>query len=80
MKQVYGDNCLFRAKVHEWFKRFKDGREYIKDDEHPGQESFVITPSNIEIVREFMKNDPKFTLYITSNIFLNRHSLYADPN
>ena len=27
MKQVYGDNCLFRARVHEWFKRFKEGRE-----------------------------------------------------
>ena len=24
MKQVYGDNCLFRARVHEWFKRFKE--------------------------------------------------------
>ena len=36
MKQVYGNNCLFRARVHEWFKRFKEGREDIKDDEHPG--------------------------------------------
>ena len=37
MKQVCSDNCLFRARVHEWFKRFKEGREDIKDDEHPGQ-------------------------------------------
>ena len=62
MKQVYGDNCLFRDRVHEWFKRFKEGREDIKDDEHPGQESFVITPSNIEIVREFIKNELKSSL------------------
>ena len=52
MKQVYGDNCLFRARVHEGLKRFKEGREDIKDDEHPGQESFVITPSNIEIYKK----------------------------
>ena len=62
MKQVYGENCLFRARVHEWFKRFKESREDIKDDEHPDQESFVITASNIEIVREFIKNDPKSSL------------------
>ena len=29
MKQVYGDNCLFRDRVHEWFKRFKEGCEDI---------------------------------------------------
>ena len=23
MNQVYGDNCLLRARVHEWFKRSK---------------------------------------------------------
>ena len=57
MKQVYRDNCLFRARVHEWFKRFKEGRADMKDDEHLGQESFVITPSDNEIVREFIKNE-----------------------
>ena len=68
MKKVYGDNCLFRARVHEWFKRFKEGREDIKDDEHPGQESFVITLADpcertvIEIVREFIKNESKSSL------------------
>ena len=30
MKQVYGDNSLFRARVQEWLKRFKEGREDIK--------------------------------------------------
>ena len=59
MKQVDGNNCLSRSRVHEWFKRFKEGREDIKDDEHPGQKSFVITPSIIEIVREFIKNELK---------------------
>ena len=62
MKQVYSDNCLSRARIHEWFKRFKEGREDIKDDEHPDQKSFVITPSNIEIVCEFIKNESKSSL------------------
>ena len=54
--------CSQKYAHIKWFKRFKEDREDIKDDEHPGQESFVITPSNIEIVREFIKNEPKSSL------------------
>lgn len=49
MKQVNDVNCLSRARLYERFKRLKEGHEDINDDEHPGQKSFVIAPSNIEI-------------------------------
>ena len=32
MKKVYGDNCLSRRRIHEWFKRFYEGREALEDD------------------------------------------------
>lgn len=35
MKQVYANNCLSHASVHERFKRFKEGGEDIKGDEQP---------------------------------------------
>ena len=77
IKQVYGDNGLFRARVHEWFKRFKEGGEDIKDEEHPGQESFVITPSNIEIVREFMKTEPKSSLrHMAMELNMSKDSIH----
>jgi len=41
MKQVYGDDCLSRSRVHEWFQRFQSGREDINDDEHVGQPKSV---------------------------------------
>jgi hypothetical protein len=34
--KVYGDYCLYRTQVFEWFKRFKEGREEIRDDQRPG--------------------------------------------
>ena len=34
MKNVYGDDCLSRSRIHEWFKRFQEGREAFGDDEH----------------------------------------------
>jgi hypothetical protein len=39
LKKVYGDECLSRTQVFEWFKRFKEGREEIGDDQRPGRPS-----------------------------------------
>ena len=30
LKEVYGHECLSRARVFEWFKRFQDGREDVE--------------------------------------------------
>ena len=32
MKKVYGDDCLSRSRIQEWFKRFQEGREAVEDD------------------------------------------------
>ena len=37
LKKVYDDECLSRTQVFEWFKRFKEGREEIGDDQRPGR-------------------------------------------
>ena len=39
LKKVYGDECLSRTQVFEWFKRFKERREEIGDDQRPGHPS-----------------------------------------
>ena len=48
LKKVYGDECLSRTQVFEWFKRFKEGREEIGDDQCPGRPSTSKTEANIE--------------------------------
>ena len=30
LTEVYGDQCLSRTQVFEWFKKFKEGREYVR--------------------------------------------------
>ena len=54
LKQVYGDECLSSAQVLEWFKRFKEGREEIGDDQRPGLPNTSETDVNIamEAVRQ----------------------------
>jgi hypothetical protein len=37
LMEVYGDECLSRTQVFEWFKGFKEGMGEIEDDPHPGR-------------------------------------------
>ncbi|EGI66233.1 FLJ37770-like protein, partial [Acromyrmex echinatior] len=47
LKEVYGHECLSRARVFEWFKRFQDGREDVENDSRPSTSK---TDDNIETI------------------------------
>ena len=40
-------SCMNRASVFEWHKRFKEGRECVRDDERCGRNKEVNTPELI---------------------------------
>ena len=40
----FGASCMNRASVLEWHKRFKEGRESVRDDERCGRSKEVNTP------------------------------------
>ena len=44
---VFGASCMNRAWVFEWHKRFKEGRESVRDDERCGRSKEVSTPELI---------------------------------
>ena len=44
---AFGPFCMDRASVFEWHKRFKEGREYVRDDERCGRSKEVNTPQLI---------------------------------
>lgn len=62
MQQVYGDDCLSRANVFLWYKRFSEGRETLEDDSREGRPISARTPEMIEKVREFVENDRNASL------------------
>jgi len=43
LTEVYGDQCLSCTQVFEWFKKFKEGREYVGDDPKSGRPSTAKT-------------------------------------
>lgn len=57
----HDDDCLSRSRIYEWFKRFKEVREDLQD-ERSGRRKDVVNEKNAEIVREFIKKEPKSSL------------------
>jgi hypothetical protein len=50
LTEAYGEDCMSRARVFEWHKRFSEGRESVKDDDRPGRPRTAVTDDNIEKV------------------------------
>ena len=44
---AFGASCMNPASVFEWHKRFKEGRESVRDDERCGRSKEVNTPGLI---------------------------------
>ena len=47
LQTTFGASCMNRASVFEWHKRFKEGRESVRDDERCGRSKEVNTPELI---------------------------------
>jgi hypothetical protein len=41
LTEACGEDCISRARVFEWHKRFSEGRESVKDDDRPGRPRHV---------------------------------------
>ncbi len=47
LQTAFRPSCMNRASVFEWPKRFKEGRESVRDDERCGRSKEVNTPELI---------------------------------
>ena len=48
LQTAFGASCMNRASVFEWHKRFKEGRESVRDNERCGRSKEVNTPELID--------------------------------
>ena len=62
LKKVYGDKCLSRTQVFGWFKRFKEGREEIGDNQRHGCPSTSKIDANIEKVGEIVQQNHRLSI------------------
>ena len=47
LQTAFEASCMNQASVFEWHKRFKEGRESVRDDERCGRSKEVNTPELI---------------------------------
>ena len=58
-----------RTSVFEWHKRFKEGRESVRDDERCGRSKEVRTPEFIGQIKNFMDKDRRVSIETISAQF-----------
>ena len=57
LQTAFRPSCMNRASVFEWHKRFKEGRESVRDDERFGRSKEVRTQELIGQIKNFMDKD-----------------------
>jgi len=76
LTEAYGEDCMPRARVLEWHKRFLEGRESLKDDDRPGRPRTAITDDNIEKVRVVIRKDRRLGVRaVAEEVNLDRESV-----
>ena len=69
LKTAFGACCMNRASVFELHKRFKEGRESVKDDKRCGRSKEVRKPELIGQIKNFMDNDRRVSIETISAQF-----------
>ena len=57
LQTAFRPSWMNRASVFEWHKRFKEGRESVRDDERCGWSKEVRTPQLIGQIKNFLDKD-----------------------
>ncbi|KAI5943853.1 Protein GVQW3 [Manis javanica] len=62
LKEAYGDEVMSRARVFDWHKRFKEGREDVRDDARTGRPVTHRTDENIQKVKDLVCSNRQLTV------------------
>ena len=69
LQTAFGASCMNRASVFQWHKRFKEGRESVRDDERCGRSKEVRTPELIGQIKKFMDKGRRVSIETISAQF-----------
>jgi histone-lysine N-methyltransferase SETMAR len=62
LRTAFSDDCLSQTVVYQWVKRFREGRESLKDDPRPGRPSTACNEQKVDQVREKIRADRRLTI------------------
>ena len=62
MQKAFGNECMSKTRIKEWYNRFKGGRPSVDSDSRFGRASTTKTLDNIERVRLAIEGDRRSTV------------------
>ncbi|BFZ03823.1 hypothetical protein BsWGS_06862 [Bradybaena similaris] len=68
LHKVYGDECMSRTRVFEWFKRFQDGRENVESDHRSGRPVTSRSEKHIADVSSTVRENRRITIRELSEV------------
>ena len=74
LQTAFRPSCMNQASVFEWHKRFKEGRESVRDDERCRRGKEVRTPELIGQIKNFMDKDRRVSVETISGNCTHNYS------
>ncbi|CAF2243321.1 unnamed protein product [Rotaria magnacalcarata] len=65
LQKTFGDSCVSRATVYNWYAEFNRDRDHFEDEPRVGRPRSAVTPENIEAIRQLINDDPHINRYRT---------------
>ena len=62
MQKTFGNECMSKTRIKEWYNCFKGGRTSVDSDSRSGRPSATKTVNNIERVRLAIERDRRLTV------------------
>ena len=62
MQKAFGNECMSKTRIKEWYNRFKGGRTFVESDSRSGRPSTIKALDNIERVRLAIEGDHRLTV------------------
>ena len=69
LQTAFRPSCMNRASVFEWHKRFKEGRESVRDNQRCGRSEEGRTPELIGQIKNFIDKDRRVSIETISAQF-----------
>ena len=76
LTEVYGDQCISRSEIFEWFKKFMEDRKEVGNDPNSGRPSTAKTQENVEKVARIVRGDRRLSIRAISELTnINKESV-----